>query len=190
MPLSLEASILQRLRGRAVYLTEVQALDIRLLHTWFYQANPDLMTCRPWQQQSLEEWQQRFEQLSNSPEAFTFAVRRLEDDRLVGRVRYFDFNSRNRAVEIGYLIGQTFRQRGYAKEALQLMLAYLFEELNVNKVMAQTGEFNSPSIALLSNLGFQRDGCLRQHHSINGVFYNDLLFSLLVSDFITHHRLH
>lgn len=188
MPSSIEASILQRSQGCSVYLTEVQAPDIRLLHTWFYQANPDLMTCRPWQQQSLEEWQQRFEQSANSPEAFTFAVRRVEDNRLVGRVRYFDFNSRNRAAEIGYLIGQPFRQQGYAKEALQLMLAYLFEGLNANKVMAQTGEFNTASIALLSSLGFQQEGCLRQHHWINGGFYDDLLFSLLASEF-TRHRL-
>jgi [ribosomal protein S5]-alanine N-acetyltransferase len=48
--------------------------------------------------------------------------------------------------------------------------------------MADTGAFNQASIALLKSLGFQLDGCLRQHQLLDGVLHNQLLFSLLAQE--------
>jgi len=50
-------------------------------------------------------------------------------------------------------------------------------------VMAQTGEFNHPSVALLTALGFHLDGRLRQHHELDGELHDDLLFSMLREDY-------
>jgi ribosomal-protein-alanine N-acetyltransferase len=47
---------------------------------------------------------------------------------------------------------------------MKLLLDHLFGERGMNNVMAQTGEFNDASIALMKKLGFKQDGRLRQHH--------------------------
>jgi len=83
---------------------------------------------------------------------------------------------------VGYFTGADYRQQGYTKEGLCLLLNYLFQEVGLNKVMADTGAFNQASIALLKSLGFQQDGCLRQHQLFNGVLHNQLLFSLLAEE--------
>lgn len=67
--------------------------------------------------------------------------------------------------------------------ALKLLLAYLFEHTVLNKVYAQTGAFNLNSIYLLESLGFHQDGRLREHHELNGVFYDDFIYSMLSSDY-------
>ena len=64
-----------------------------------------------------------------------------------------------------------------------MLLKHLFEELEINKIMAQTGEYNDASIALLKKLGFKQDGRLRQHHELDGEMYDDLLFSILAEEF-------
>jgi [ribosomal protein S5]-alanine N-acetyltransferase len=83
---------------------------------------------------------------------------------------------------VGYFTGADYRQQGYTKEGLWLLLNYLFQVVGLNKVRADTGAFNQASIALLKSLGFRQDGCLRQHQLLDGVLYDQLLFSLLAGE--------
>ncbi|NMG09542.1 GNAT family protein [Brasilonema sp. UFV-L1] len=165
--------------GSLVRLTHLQEEDLELLYLWFVQSQEAQMTCKPIQNLSFEQSRQQFK----DRKPCKFAVRRIADNQLVGRISCFNFNIRNRSVEIGYLTGLPYRRQGYTKQALQLLISYLFNTVKFNKVMAQTGAFNQASIALLTSLGFQQDGCLRQHHELDGKLYDDFLFSLLAEEF-------
>jgi len=102
-----------------------------------------------------------------------------DDHRPVGDISYHHLNMLNRTCEVGYLIAPSERGNGFAREALHLLIKYLFLELNLNKVYAQTASFNKASIKLLESLEFKLDGTLRQHHYYNGDLYDDLLYSVL-----------
>ncbi|MCR5672658.1 MAG: GNAT family N-acetyltransferase [Lachnospiraceae bacterium] len=56
--------------------------------------------------------------------------------------------------EIGYVIGKDYQGRGYAKEALEAILKYAADELEMNRFIAFTKEKNVPSVKLLKSLGF------------------------------------
>lgn len=172
-----------------VILTELSDDDIAVYRDWFLESEPETMTCRPIGDTSLDKMIERFRDRFDGETCGQFAVRRVDDNRLVGRVTFFDINPRNKAVEIGYLIGSDFRKEGYAREAITLLLRYLFDQLELNKAMAQTAEFNIESIALLKKLSFKQDGRLRQHHPFNGQNYDDLLFSILAEEFEREGRL-
>ena len=66
-----------------------------------------------------------------------------------------------------------FRNNGFMKEAVNLLSKFLFEEVKLNKIMAQTGSFNDESNYLLKSCGFKLDGCLREHHELDGILYDD-----------------
>ncbi len=166
-----------------VILTELSDDDIAVYRDWFLESEPETMTCRPIGDTSLDKMIERFRDRFDGETRGHFAVRRVDDTRLVGRVTYFDLNTRNRSAEIGYLIGPEFRGKGYACEAITLLLRYLFDQLELNKAMAQTAEFNIESVAILKKLGFKQDGRLRQHHPLDGRSYDDLLFSILAEEF-------
>lgn len=100
----------------------------------------------------------------------------------------YNLNPKNRSAGVGYFTGADYRQQGYTKEGLWLLLHYLFQEVRLNKVMADTGAFNQASIALLKSLGFQQDGCLRQHQLFDGVLHDQLLFSLLAEEWEERER--
>jgi len=171
------------IRGKQVYLSDPTEDDLETLRQWFLSSDPARLTCRPLRDHSKEEVRRRFRERAQSANSRVFAVRRCADDKLVGRVTWFDLNTRNRSVEIGFLTGPDYRRNGYTSEAVRLLLAHLFDDSNINKVMAQTGEFNEVSIALLTSLGFTVDGRLRQHHVIDGTYYDDLIFSILAEEF-------
>ena len=63
------------------------------------------------------------------------------------------------------------------------MCRYLFKQCGLNKVYAQTAEFNEGAIKLLESLGFKRDATLRDHYFLNGRFHAGLIYSLLLFEF-------
>lgn len=164
-------------------LSTVTDDHLRTFHRWFHENDPGRQTCRPISLKTVDELIDAYRQLPKSECEGDFAVVRIWDKALVGRVRYFDLNWRNRSAEIGYVIGPEFQGQGYATEALDLLLGLLFDGHSLNKVYAQTGEFNDSSIALLKHWGFREDGRLRQHHELDGVLYDDLIFSLLAAEY-------
>lgn len=169
--------------GIRVSLVTLLPEDLIHLQRWFVESIPERQTCRPVIPKTHEERLAGFIGSQNDDKRQSLAVIQNRDHALAGRVSYFDLNARNMAVEIGYTIGTEFRNQGYGREAVGLLLAHLFETGKVNKVMAQTGEFNHPSVALLTALGFHLDGRLRQHHELAGVLHDDLLFSILRRDY-------
>jgi RimJ/RimL family protein N-acetyltransferase len=166
-----------------VRLAPVVTDHIRVFHRWFYASRPETQTCRPVVSRSADEAIEAYRKRPLTGFEQDFAVLRTADDCLVGRIRYFDVNVRNRSAEVGYVIGPEFQGQGYATEALGLLLHLLFRERHLNKVYAQTAEFNAPSIALLKHWGFHQDGRLRQHHELDGTFHDDLIFSLLADEY-------
>jgi ribosomal-protein-alanine N-acetyltransferase len=165
-----------------VYLDDPNEYDAIMIYKWFLASAPERLTCRPINFRTEEEIIIKHKERMKESNQRDFAVRRTADNCLVGRVTYFDVNHRNRTAEIGFLTNPDFRRKGYALEAMKLLLDHLFGELGMNKVMAQTGEFNEASIALMKKLGFKQDGRLRQHHEVEGKLYDDLLFSILAEE--------
>lgn len=61
-------------------------------------------------------------------------------------------------VEIGYGLGERWRGRGYAKEAVRALSYGAFEQPSVKGIVAQTERDNSASIGVLKACGFVADG--------------------------------
>jgi RimJ/RimL family protein N-acetyltransferase len=157
--------------------------DLQAWVEWFRASGPERLTCRPLREFDVPSMLQRHQERSAAGEAGFFAVRRLEDGVLLGRVAWFDHNPRNRSVEIGFVIAPKQQGLGYAYESVGLLLGHLFADRALNKVMAQTGAFNEGSLRLLKRLGFREDGRLRRHHLVDGVLHDDVLLSLLAEEF-------
>jgi ribosomal-protein-alanine N-acetyltransferase len=168
--------------GKRMRLVPVTREILTVWKQWFLADDPHRLTCRPVKipdiSLTLKAWMERE---ANGTGA-SFGVVSLDASTLLGRVSYFDHNFRNGAVEIGFVTAPEVRHQGVAREYLELFLEYLFEGLGVRKVMAQTGAFNGGSQALLQAAGFREDGRLREHHLLDGVFHDDVLFSLLASE--------
>jgi ribosomal-protein-alanine N-acetyltransferase len=168
--------------GDRVRLTLLEAADLEWLHEWKSQVDISYVTSKAIEWISLEERQRRFSEKVPS----IFAIRRITDNQFLGEISLSNLNPKNRSLGVGYFTGAAYRQQGYTKEGLWLLLNYLLNTVRFNKVMADTGAFNQASIALLKSLGFQQDGCLRQHQLLDGVLHDQLLFSLLAEEWREH----
>jgi [ribosomal protein S5]-alanine N-acetyltransferase len=61
-------------------------------------------------------------------------------------------------VEVGYQVDPTFRRRGYARRALETLLAVAQKQPEVRTVRATISPDNQPSLALVNSLGFVENG--------------------------------
>lgn len=165
--------------GKEIYLRPAVAEDMADFQHWFLQSEPQSMSGHPIPILTPEEAVERFKNRKISENEQSFVIVRAKDNQPLGIIRFFNLNSLNRSAELGILIDPGERNNGYASEALKLLITYLFKFRNLNKVYAETADFNSGSIRLLESVGFKLDGRLRNHHYFNDEFHDKLNYSLL-----------
>ncbi|MFW6676630.1 GNAT family N-acetyltransferase [Lacrimispora sp. AGF001] len=140
------------------------------------------MTCRPIIERKGNELGEFYNQIIKKENNLIFSIWRKQNEELVGKVSFNDYNPRNRSMELGYYMIPRFRKYGYMREALKSLFDILFKKMELNKIYAQTGSFNIESIQLLENMGFKKDGALRNHHELNDIFYDDYIYSILTKE--------
>lgn len=80
---------------------------------------------------------------------------------IIGDIGLHFNGSGNEQVELGCTIGREHQGNGYAKEALDAVIGYLFNTLDKNRLTASIHPANIPSIKLFEGLGFRRDDHLK-----------------------------
>ncbi len=64
-------------------------------------------------------------------------------------------------------------------EALRRLLAFAFDEIDLNRLEAEIDPRNRPSAASLERLGFRREGLLAQRWIVSGEVSDSALYGLL-----------
>lgn len=116
--------------------------------------------------------------------ALPLLICRREDGTLVGGVTLSNIRyGASRAATVGYWIGAPYLRRGYARAALESMIAHAFETLRLNRIEAACQPENLPSMALLKTCGFSQEGYARAYLKINDEWRDHVLFAITASDF-------
>ena len=115
---------------------------------------------------------------------FSFAVRRLADQAVVGSTSYLDPVPRHRRVEIGstWYTPDVWGTR-VNPECKLLLLAHAFDVLGMNRVALCTDARNARSQAAIEKLGAVKEGILRSHMVTQGGRVRDsVLYSIVIKD--------
>lgn len=109
--------------------------------------------------------------------------RKEEPDSPIGSVCFNNFlqGSFHKCM-LGYKLGQNFCHKGYMHEALSTLIPIVMKETNLHRIEAYVQPDNTPSIRLLSELGFAEEGYLQKFAEIHGQWTDHLIFSYLNQD--------
>lgn len=112
--------------------------------------------------------------------AFNFAVRLKENDRLIGLARLYriEWTHATSSLQIG-LGDRNDRGKGYGTEALRMLLRYAFDELNFYRLAASTVEYNTGAIRFFERAGFVVEVRRRQAIQRDGKRWDALMLGLL-----------
>jgi RimJ/RimL family protein N-acetyltransferase len=89
----------------------------------------------------------------------------------------------NRSAMLGIFIGEKrYWGKGYGREAVQLLLDYAFNLLNLNSVMLGIFSFNERAIRCFREAGFKEIGRRRQARIIGDKRYDLVLMDVLAEE--------
>lgn len=87
--------------------------------------------------------------------SFFYLIKDDETSKIVGRINLVDVDWDNKAVEIGYRIGEPYLKMGLATKALRLILKET-KKMDIRTIYAKTTHNNIGSQKVLENNGFIR----------------------------------
>lgn len=108
----------------------------------------------------------------------------LLDGRLIGLCVLANLDRRDGSAELGYWIGREHRGRGYAREALRLIMNLGFNRLGIGRIYAKVLVQNSRSSGLLESLSFKKAETKKEDILHNGVLTDEFVFGILKKDYI------
>lgn len=106
----------------------------------------------------LEEWIASYEQAP----FYQWAIVPKEVGEPIGSISVVSQREQARMMEIGYCIGRAWWHQGIVREALRAVLAFLFDQVGVNRVQARFDPRNTRSGKVMLACGMQYEGTLRQ----------------------------
>ena len=112
--------------------------------------------------------------------SYFFAIIENTNGEHIGNIKLGPVHSHHKTGDIGFFIGEKSSwSKGYATEAILLIVTFAFKKLKLRKVTAGAYASNAGSIRVLQKAGFKQEG-LRTKQYRSGRGYTDaLLFGKL-----------
>lgn len=111
-----------------------------------------------------------------------FMVRR-SDQALIGALTLDNIRrGPAQAATTGYWIGAAFARQGYMREALEAVVHYAFDTLDLSRLEAGCLPENAASRGLLEKVGYKYEGVAQSYIQINGRWRNHVLYAALRAD--------
>jgi diamine N-acetyltransferase len=103
--------------------------------------------------------------------------------RMIGSLAFDDIDWRNRAAELGIMIGdKSFWNQGYGTEAVRLLVDHGFNTLKLHRIFLHVFETNPRAIRAYKKAGFIEEGRERQAEFRGGRYIDVLRMSILRED--------
>lgn len=115
---------------------------------------------------------------------FRWIITLKGEGRPIGTLGFYKWApSAGYQAEMGYDLAREHWGKGVMTEAMKAVIDFGFEKMGLNRIEVFIMPRNKRSIKLIKNLGFKREGLLRQRYFDEfGHFTDDILFSMLRTD--------
>ena len=170
------------LKGKNIYLRALEPEDLDFIYA--LENNESIWevsnTQTPYSRFLIRQYLENAHQDIYEAKQLRLAICRNETAETLGLIDIFDFDPKNNRAGVGILIGsQAYRSKGIGSEALELVIKYSFQQLQVHQLYANIGSDNEISLQLFTKFGFQKIGIKKDWNKVNNGYKDELLFQLI-----------
>ncbi|MEE9349798.1 MAG: GNAT family protein [Flavobacteriaceae bacterium] len=97
----------------------------------------------------------------------------------IGMIDLFDFDPQHKRASVGIFVLEKFQQKGFANNALELLITYAFSTLNLHQLYANIASDNKRSHHLFTKNGFVKIGLKKDWVFYNNTFKDEILYQLI-----------
>jgi len=179
------------LGGKKVKLAPLERKHIDHFLKWFNdpEITQYLTIYKPMTRDWEEEW---FSNLKTREDSVYYSIQIIDEedqDKIIGNCAIQDINNKNRACSCGITIGEkNYQNKGYGTEAMEMLVEYGFNTLNMNRIELTVYEFNIRAYKLYQKVGFIEEGRKRQARYHNGRYHDEIIMAILRKDWETKVR--
>ncbi|CZF79862.1 ribosomal protein S5-alanine N-acetyltransferase [Grimontia marina] len=174
------------LRIDNLIIRAIQKPDLPLIVSYFQVNRQYLAPWEPLRGDSFftqEGWERRVIQLIELQRhglAYYFMIFEEGSDEVCGVITYNNIMQFPiHACNVGYSLAETAQGRGIMRRALKATNQWLFDNLNLHRIMASYMPRNKRSEAVLNAAGFKKEGEAKDYLLINGNWEDHILTSVI-----------
>lgn len=158
--------------------------DDNMLKYWISDPEVQSMYCEPIYETKAEvkTLLDKYILSYQKPDYYRWAIIEQRSTVCIGQIAIFLIDNNNHFCEIEYCIGKQFQRNGYCSEAVQAIIQYAFNNINIHKMQVCHKEHHLPSKAVIQKCDFTYEGILRDYFFINGSYVSRLYYSMLRSE--------
>lgn len=176
-----DAITLPTLTTARLQLRALIPADTLALYTIF----SDLEVVRYWSAPPLTDLadaarlQAQIEALFQARTLFQWGIVRRGEDRVLGTCTLADIDLHHQRAAIGFALGRASWGQGFAREAVQALVDFGFDALDLHRLAADADPRNRRSLAVLESVGFVHEGHQREAYFVNDEWQDAVMFGLL-----------
>lgn len=117
---------------------------------------------------------------------YPFVIIDRHTNKIVGSTRYYNIDSVNKRLELGYTwITPSYWRTNINTNCKYLLLEYCFEQLGYHRLQLAADERNIRSCTAMKRIGAIQEGTLRKHMICkDGYHRNSVIFSFIDDDWV------
>jgi ribosomal-protein-serine acetyltransferase len=113
-------------------------------------------------------------------DGLTMAI--ASDAEIIGVVGFHGVDWQHRSTSVGYWLTEGEEGRGTMTQAVAALVGHAFDRWRLNRVEIRADVRNTRSRAVAERLGFRQEGTLREAYRVGGRYSDDVVYSMLASD--------
>lgn len=169
------------LKGENIYLRALEPEDLDFIHT--IENDESLWelsnTLVPYSKFLIKQYLEHSHKDIFEVKQLRLVISTYKEEPL-GMIDLFDFDFKNSRAGLGILVKDLKdRKLGYGSEALQLLINYSFNHLDLHQLYCNISEENEASIKLFESHGFLKIGLKKDWNYVEGAYKNEYLFQLI-----------
>lgn len=174
-------SLCKHCEGKHIYLREICQADVNERYCCWMNDNEvtQFMESR-FTPQSHETIKNFIESILGSPNYVFLAIIVKDGEQHIGNIKVGPIDWNHSRADVGILIGEKSAWgKGYATEAIKLIVKCCFEDLKLHKLTAGAYASNKGSIRAFTKAGFKQEGILMEHYIIKNIYENKVCLGLI-----------
>lgn len=105
------------------------------------------------------------------------------DHLVIGGCSLKNISMLNSSAEFDIFLSKSVSGKGYGKSALKKLLDHGFNKLKLHRIYAFYLEANKKAFSLYEQMGFKKEGLLRENVYKNGKYHNSIVIGLLKKEY-------
>lgn len=168
---------MEKIYGKRIYLRPLTLEDSDMLIAW---RNKERVLSNFIRQEQInkeghEKW---FAKMVATGEVIEFVICEIESDTPVGCVYLQNIEWEHNKAEEGVFLGEeSALGKGYAKEAVQLILEYGFQKKSLHKIVARVLPHNAASMHMHEAAGYQKEAYLKDEVLIGEKYFDLVVYA-------------